>query len=77
MELQSRAVRECDQSECEQFIPSDAFMMFTPKVNYPVSDDRSAERADAETRENRPEDINRPPLPTPGAKIMKAAQPET
>ena len=63
MELQSRAVRESDQPECEQFIPSDAFMMFTSKVDDPLPDKDSAERADAEARENCPEDINRPPLP--------------
>ena len=52
MELQRRAVRESDQPECEQFIPSDAFMMFTPKVNDRLPDQGSAERADAEAREN-------------------------
>ena len=51
--------------------------MFTPKVDDPLPDEGSAERADAETREDCPNHINRPPLPTPSANIMKAAQPET
>ena len=45
-------------------------MMFTPQVDHPLSDDRSAECANGETDENRPNDINRPPLPTPSANIM-------